>query len=63
MDIAKKKLEILETLAEVLADIELLKEHINEYVTDMAEVKTEDDAKFFELTHDLEDGLKHISLF
>ena len=64
INVEERKKIVLKQLEEVENDMVLLKERIHEMVIDLANVKTEDDAKVFDFTHDdLDAGLKHISLF
>lgn len=63
INVEERKKIVLKQLEEVENDMQLLKERIREMIIDLSAVKTEDDAKEFDLTHDLEQGLKHISLF
>lgn len=63
INVEERKKIVLKQLEEVENDMQLLKERIREMIIDLSAVKTEDDTKEFDLTHDLEQGLKHISLF
>lgn len=63
MDIEKRRLELLNLLEEILSDADLLKKHIEKCIKDIEEVKTEDDARLYDQTHDLEEQLKHIRIF
>ena len=63
MDIEQRKVEIFAVLAEVEADIETLKKNIASAREDLPRVQTEAEAKAFDQSHDLEEGLKHIELF
>lgn len=63
MDIEKKKTEIFASLMELEADIKTLSDRIAKTYEDLANVHTMDDAKAFNESHNLEEGLKHIELF
>ena len=63
MDIEQRKVELFAFLAEVEADIETLKKNIARAREDLSKVQTEAEAKAFDQSHDLEEGLKHIELF
>lgn len=63
MNIDIKKQELLVALAQVRGECEILIERTIVFREDLLKVKTEEDAKEFDRTHDLEDGLRHIRLF
>lgn len=63
MNIDIKKQELLIALKQVREECEVLIERTHTYREDLLKVKTEEDAKEFDRTHDLEDGLNHIRLF
>lgn len=63
MDIEKKKVELFAVLMELEADIKVLSNNIAKAYEDLANVHTMEDAKQFDESHDLEEGLKHIELF
>lgn len=63
MSIEEMKTDFLRDLEELLADIDTLRENAMIARADLGKVNTEEDAKVFDATHDLEDGLKHIQLF
>ena len=63
MNIEQRKVEMFAVLAEVEADIETLKKNIASAREDLPKVQTKAEAKAFDRSHDLEEGLKHIELF
>ena len=63
MNIEVMKTNFLRDLDELLADMDTLRENAMIARADLEKVRTEEDAKVFDATHDLEDGLKHIRLF
>ena len=63
MNIEQRKVEMFAVLAEVETDIETLKKNIARAREDLLKVQTEVEAKVFDQSHDLEEGLKHIELF
>lgn len=63
MNIEQRKVEMFAVLAEVETDIETLKKNIARAREDLLKVQTEAEAKVFDQSHDLEEGLKHIELF
>ena len=63
MDIKQKKLELLGALVELEEDIKVLRKNVVKAMEDLPKVETIEDAKKFDEEHDLEDGLKHITLF
>lgn len=63
MDIEKKKLELFAVLLELETEIGVLGRNIVKAREDLAKVCTMDDAKEFDQSHDLEEGLTHIQLF
>lgn len=63
MDIEKKKVELFAVLMELEANIKVLSNNIAKAYEDLANVHTMEDAKQFDESHDLEEGLKHIELF
>lgn len=62
-NIEQRKVDALAVLAEMESDIETLKKNIAKAREDMPKVQTEAEAKEFDQSHDLEEGLKHIKLF
>ena len=63
IDIEKRKAELYAMLKEVDDDIEILRKNVAKARDDLEKVQTMDDAKKFDESHDLEEGLKHIQLF
>ena len=63
MDIEKKKVELFAVLLELETEIWILSRNIEKARGDLANVHSLDDAKAFDRSHDLEEGLKHIQLF
>lgn len=63
MDIEKVKKEYLNTLSELQNEMLLLQSRIKKAKNQLIIVKTEEDLEQFRKENDLEDGLKHISLF
>lgn len=63
MDIEKIKQEYLNTLSELQNEILFLQSKIKKAKNDLLDVKTEEDMERFRMENDLEDGLKHITLF
>lgn len=63
MDVEKKRDELLAILEELDAEIQTLSGRVAKARKDLANVHTADDAKRFDESHDLENGLKHIQLF
>ena len=63
MDIESRRNEALETLEKIRQECEILIERTQVYRDDILNVKTEEDAKQFDETHDIEEGLKIIRLF
>lgn len=63
MNIEQRKVDMFAVLAEVESDIETLKKNIAKAREDLSKVQTEAEAKEFDQSHDLEEGLKHIELF
>ena len=63
MDIESIRKEALETLEKIRQECEILIERTQVYRDDILNVKTEEDAKQFDETHDIEEGLEIIRLF
>ena len=63
MDVKKRKAELFKMLEEILGDAERLHANVVEALKDLNTVETEADARAFDESHNLEDGLKHIELF
>ena len=63
MDIESIRKEALETLEKIRQECEILIERTQVYRDDILNVKTEEDAKQFDKTHDIEEGLEIIRLF
>lgn len=63
MNIETRKSELLIQLMEINKECEILKSRIVSCVEDLLKVHTEAEAKVFDQTHNLEEGLKHICLF
>ena len=63
MNIEERKQEIRQGIEIVRADIERLKANLDKAAVDLELVKTEEDAREFDRTHDVEDGLVHIRLY
>lgn len=63
MNIEIKKQELLVTLKQLREECEILIERTYAFREDLLKVKTEEEAQEFDRTHDLEEGLRHISLF
>ena len=63
MDIESRRNEALETLEKIRQECEILIERTQVYRDDILNVKTEEDAKQFDETHDIEEGLEIIRLF
>ena len=63
MDIESIKNEALQELEKLRKDCEILLERTKIYREDIINVKTEEDAKQFDETHDIEEGLEIIRLF
>lgn len=62
LNIEKRKKELFYLLTEVEQDISRLNKNIARAREDLQEVQTEDDARAFDKSCDLEIGLKHITL-
>ena len=62
MDIESRKNEALEKLEKLRKECEILLERAQLYREDILNVKTEEDAKQFDETHDIEEGLEIIRL-
>ena len=58
-----RKQELLVTLHQLEQEAKLLLERIPQFREDLLKVKTEEDANAFDESHNLEQDLKHISLF
>ena len=63
MDIDIRKQEMLVQLSRLRKECEILIERTYTYRADLLNVKTEEEAKQFDETHDLEEGLEIIRLF
>ena len=63
MNIEQRKVDVFAVLAEMESDIETLKKNIAKIREDLPKVQPEAEAKAFYQSHDLEEGLKHITLF
>ena len=63
MDIESRRNEALETLEKLRQECEILIERTQVYRDYILNVKTEEDAKQFDETHDIEEGLEIIRLF
>lgn len=63
MNIEVRIQEMLIDLQQLRQECEILIERTHTYREDLLKVKTEEDAKEFDRTHDLEEGLTHIRLF
>ena len=63
MDIEKVKQEYFNTLSELQNEMLLLQSRIKKAKNQLLIAKTEEDIKQFRKASDLEEGLKHISLF
>ena len=63
MDIESRRNEALETLEKLRQECEILIERTKVYRDYILNVKTEEDAKQFDETHDIEEGLEIIRLF
>ena len=62
MDIESRRNEALETLEKLRQECEILIERTQVYRDYILNVKTEEDAKQFDETHDIEQGLEIIRL-
>lgn len=58
-----KKREMKETLLQVRKDCKLLIARTYDFEDDLIGVNTEEEAKEFDRTHDLEEGLMYIRLY
>lgn len=63
MNIGIRKNEILVGLKKIREECEILIRRTISYEKDLLKVNTEEEAKVFDQTHNLEEGLKHIRLF
>ena len=63
MDIDIRKQEMIVQLSRLRKECEILIERTYTYREDLLNVKTEEEAKQFDETHDLEEGLEIIRLF
>ena len=63
MNIDLRKHEMLFQLQKLRKECEILIERTYTYREDLLKVKTEEEAKQFDETHDLEEGLEIIRLF
>ena len=63
MDIDLRKNEMLLQLQKLRKECEILLERTKLYREDILNVKTEEDAKQFDETHDIEEGLEIIRLY
>jgi predicted metal-dependent peptidase len=55
--------QLIAELAQVRNECEILIERTHTYEEDLLKVKTEEQARAFDNTHDIEEGLSHIRLF
>lgn len=63
MDIDVRKQQMLVELAQIREECEILIERTHSFREDLLKIKTEEEAKEFDRTHDIEEGLNHIHLF
>ena len=63
MDIEKKKEELFILLRNIEDEATTLIYRVANARADLYRVKTEEDAREYDATHDLEEGFKHIELF
>ena len=63
MNIGIRKNEILVELKEIREECEILIRRTISCEKDLLKVNTEEEAKVFDQTHNLEEGLKYIRLF
>lgn len=63
MNIDIRKHEMLVILHQIEQEAKLLLERIPTFREDLLKVKTEEEARAYDESHDLEQGLKHIELF
>lgn len=63
MNIELIKKEVLTNLCELKQECEFLLKRIDEYTEEILKIQTEEEAKIFDETHDIEEGLKIIQLF
>lgn len=63
MDIESRRNEALEELEKLRKECEILLERTHVFREDILNVKTEEDAKQFDETHDIEEGLEIIRLY
>lgn len=63
MNIDVRKQQMLVELQQIRAECEILIERTYAYREDLLKVKTVEEAQEFDRTHDLEEGLRYISLF
>ncbi len=63
MNVEKLKQEYQDTISELQNDILILQSRIKHAKNELINVETEEDLEHFRKGNDLEDGLKHISLF
>ena len=63
MDIESRKNEALQELEKLRKECEILIERTYTYREDLLNVKNEEEARQFDETHDLEEGLEIIRLF
>lgn len=62
MNVDVRKQQMLVELKQIREECEILIERTHAYREDLLKVKTEEEAKEFDRTHNLEEGLRHISL-
>ena len=62
MNIERRTQQILVELQQLRAECEFLIERTHSFEEDLLKVKTEEEAKQYDATHDLEEGLNIISL-
>lgn len=55
--------EMLVELEQIRQECEILLERTYSYREDLLKIKTEEEAKEFDRTHDIEEGLNYIHLF
>ena len=62
MNIEKRKLEVRNVLMDILSDAKQLVDNVENALTILDEVKTEEDAAAFDKNADIEKGLKYIGI-
>lgn len=63
MNIEARINQLVKELSEIRKECEILIERTYTFREDLLKIKTEEEARSFDNTHDIEDGLKHIRLF